>query len=147
MNLSTTHRLILAAVALGAVAVASAAAGQRSSTDKVPSLLIPSLSGRDIFTFYCSPCHGRDGRGNGPVAPALKTAPPDLTRLTIRNSGTFPRGRVENFVANGSPDVPAHGSREMPVWGPTFLALEPSDTLVKIRIANVVDYVESIQAR
>ena len=35
----------------------------------------------------------------------------------------------------------------MPVWGPTFLALEPSDTRVKIRIANVVTYIESIQIK
>ena len=34
---------------------------------------------------------------------------------------------------------------DMPIWGPTFRSLEPSDTLVATRIANIVAYLESIQ--
>jgi len=130
----------------GAAAVTTAAtAGQQSTAPKMPPLINPSLAGRDIFSFYCSPCHGRDGTGGGPVAAALKTTPPDLTKLTLRNGGTFPRRQVEQFVTNGGDGATAHGSSEMPVWGPTFRALEPSDKLVKIRIENVIDYVQSIQ--
>ena len=103
--------------------------------------------GRDNFTAYCAPCHGRDGTGDGPVSPVLKTRPTDLTTLSRRAGGTFPAARMERFVTSGSPQVRAHGSTEMPVWGPTFLALEPSDTRVKIRIANVVSYIESIQIK
>ena len=33
----------------------------------------------------------------------------------------------------------------MPVWGPTFTALDPSDKVVIVRIFNVVAYLESIQ--
>jgi hypothetical protein len=33
----------------------------------------------------------------------------------------------------------------MPIWGPTFQALDPSDSRVKVRIANVVKYIESVQ--
>ncbi len=93
-------------------------------------------------------CHGRDGKGNGPVASALKVAPADLTRLARRNGGAFPRQRVEAFITNGG-DVltPAHGNSDMPVWGPIFRALEPSGTLVKVRIANVAAYIESMQAK
>jgi mono/diheme cytochrome c family protein len=134
------------------VAVMSAAVvAQRSTADKTrPSLLTPSLVGRDNFTSYCSPCHGREGTGNGPVASALKTSPPDLTTVARRAGGTFPRQRIEAFITSGGSNVPAHGSREMPVWGPTFLALGPPDKLdklVKIRIANLVSYVESIQVK
>jgi hypothetical protein len=35
----------------------------------------------------------------------------------------------------------------MPVWGPTFRSLDPSDTRVKVRIANLVAYIASIQAK
>jgi hypothetical protein len=35
----------------------------------------------------------------------------------------------------------------MPVWGPILRALDPSDTPVKVRIANLVGYVESLQAK
>ena len=48
--------------------------------------------------FYCATCHGRDGKGNGPVAAALKVVPPDLTRLARDNGGAFPRKRVEMFM-------------------------------------------------
>lgn len=113
-----------------------------------PPLVIRSLAGRDLFEFYCSACHGRDGKGNGPVADALKVPPPDLTLLARRNGGAFPRPRVESYVTNdGAARGPAHGTAEMPVWGPIFRGLDPSDTLVKVRIANVVTYLESIQAK
>ena len=36
-----------------------------------PPLVIASLSGGDLFQFYCASCHGRDGKGDGPVAASL----------------------------------------------------------------------------
>ena len=121
---------------------------QSPPTPQNPPLVIRSLAGRDLFEFYCATCHGRDGRGQGPVAIALKAPPPDLTRLTAHNGGTFPRERVQMFVTHdGSTLSPAHGTAEMPVWGPVFRGLDPSDTLAAIRIANVVQYIESIQER
>lgn len=131
-------------------ATATGGAGQRSTADAAPMLLTPSLAGRDNFRAYCSPCHGREGTGNGPVASALKTRPPDLTMLARRAGGTFPKQRIEAFITSGGSNVAAHGSSEMPVWGPTFKALEPpekSDRLVELRIANVVAYIESIQVK
>lgn len=112
-------------------------------------LVIPSLAGQDLFSFYCASCHGRDARGNGPVASALNTPPPDLTRLARRNGGNFPRERVVQYIAGGGTTPRgAHGSPEMPVWGPIFRALDPSDErLVLIRIENVVQYLESVQAQ
>jgi hypothetical protein len=35
----------------------------------------------------------------------------------------------------------------MPVWGPVFRGLDPSDTRAAIRIANVVKYIESLQKK
>ena len=113
-----------------------------------PPLVIRSLAGRDLFQSYCATCHGRDGKGNGPVVAALRVPPPDLTLLARHNSGTFPRERVEAFVTNdGNVPTPAHGSSEMPVWGPVFHGLDASDTLMRIRIGNVVEYIESFQVK
>lgn len=113
-----------------------------------PPLVIRSLAGRDLFEFYCAMCHGRDGKGNGPVVAALKVPPPDLTLIARRSGGSFPRQRVEEFVTNGGAVLaPAHGTSDMPVWGPVFRGLDPSDTRVKVRIANVVEYIESIQVK
>jgi mono/diheme cytochrome c family protein len=136
--------MLLAVAAAGATAAAPA----QDTGPSLPRLIPRSVAGGDLFLFFCATCHGRDGRGNGPVASALRNAPPDLTQLARRNGGEFPRQRVEAFVANdGTVLAPSHGSREMPVWGPIFHGLEPSDTLTEVRIANLVRYIESIQEK
>jgi mono/diheme cytochrome c family protein len=113
-----------------------------------PSLVIPSLAGEDLFSFYCSSCHGRDAKGNGPVAPVLKKPPADLTLLSRRNGGTFPRERLVQYVAGGGTLLSgAHGSNDMPVWGPIFVSLDSSDRMAILRIDNVVQYLESLQAK
>jgi mono/diheme cytochrome c family protein len=142
---STTHRprTTPVLVAIAAIAALATATAQQQTDHR--SWLLPSLYGVDNFHAYCSPCHGRDGRGNGPVARALKKAPPDLTTIMARHNGVFPRGEIRAFIANGSPDIPAHGSSEMPVWGPTFHALDSSDRAADVRIANIVEYLKSIQ--
>lgn len=113
-----------------------------------PALVIPSIAGQDLFSFYCATCHGRDAKGNGPIAPVLKVPPADLTLLRRQSGGTFPRERVIGFIAGGGPTLKgAHGSNEMPVWGPIFMQLDPSDRMTTIRIENVVQYLESIQIK
>jgi mono/diheme cytochrome c family protein len=136
------------AVTLFLAAGAALVAVPQTTGPRNPPLVIRSLAGHDLFAFYCATCHGRKGTGDGPVAAALKSPPPDLTLLARRNGGTFPRQRVEAFVTSGG-DVltPAHGSPDMPVWGPVFRGLDPSDALVKVRIVNVVTYIESIQVK
>ena len=123
-------------------------ATQSQATDtprqRAPRILSDSLAGRDSFQLYCAPCHGVDARGGGPVAPALKTAPPDLTQLTRRNNGAFPADRVRAYVTGTGRALPSHGPAEMPVWGPTFRAFE-ADTRVQERIKNLVEYLATQQ--
>ena len=113
---------------------------------KNPPLVISSMYGRDLFEFYCATCHGKDGKGRGPVAAALKTAPADLTRIASRSGGTFPTERVKSLVtAAGGVLTSVHGSTDMPVWGPIFQALDPRDKVTAVRISNIVEYIESMQ--
>jgi len=137
-------RAVLFAFATASV-VAAAAFAQQSTEQKPFSLLSPSMYGVDNFHDYCSPCHGRDGTGHGPVASALTSAPSDLTQLAAKNKGVFPRARVRDYITNGGGEIAAHGSSTMPVWGPTFRALDTSDRSVSVRIANVVEYLATIQ--
>lgn len=131
---------------LAAAAHVGVAAADQNARQAVPPLALESLVGRESFQFYCAPCHGSDGRGNGPTAAALTTRPADLTSLAQRNDGAFPRDRVMAFVTGGGRPVAAHGSSEMPVWGPIFRALDPSDARVARRVDNIVEYVGSLQA-
>jgi len=143
---ATVGLVTAAAVATIGLAATIGSAGEQQSTETKPfSLLSPSLYGVDNFHDYCSPCHGRDGTGHGPVAVALKIPPTDLTLLASKNNGVFPRARVRDYITNGSAGIPAHGSTVMPVWGPTFRALDSNDRSVAVRIANVVEYLATIQ--
>jgi mono/diheme cytochrome c family protein len=132
---------------VGAVGTAARGAPAQTTGHQNPPLVIQSVEGRDLFEFYCATCHGRDGTGGGPVAPALKTAPPDLTLIARRHGGGFPRAWVEEFVTKDGAAAPTHGTYDMPVWGPVFRGLDPSDTRAAIRIANVVKYIESLQKK
>jgi mono/diheme cytochrome c family protein len=120
--------------------------GEAQTGPPRPPLVIESVAGRDNFERYCASCHGLQGRGDGPVAAALSTRPADLTSLARRNGGAFPRERVVEYVAGTGRGVAAHGSNDMPVWGPIFHGLDPSDTRVGQRIDNVVRFIESLQA-
>lgn len=134
--------------ALLAAALWPVAPAAQTTGGQVPRLTIESTDGRDVFDVYCATCHGRDGRGDGPVAASLKTPPPDLTLLARRNGGTFP-AVVLRHVLLGTADrpLPAHGTREMPVWGPIFLALDPDETRATLRIERLLAYIESLQAK
>lgn len=109
------------------------------------STVIP-LDGARIYRNYCASCHGLDGKGDGPVAPALKTKVPSLTTLAQRNGGTFPAARVRTIIAGD--DVPiVHGSREMPIWGPIFHRVEYDQDLGYVRLQNVTEYLNTIQQK
>jgi mono/diheme cytochrome c family protein len=136
---------IVACAALLVAAFTVAVAGQKTGPS-MPPLVIESMYGPDLYRLYCATCHGRDGKGGGPAAAALKVPPPDLTVLARRQNGVFPESEVETIIRGGTA-VAAHGSDEMPVWGPIFRALDPSDARVKMRIANLVSHIASIQRR
>src|SRR5512143_1562079 len=110
---------IAASVAL-ALLFGALLAGQQSDANRSPlSAQSNPISGKQVYVSYCSMCHGADGRGGGPFSPQLKVWPPDLTRLTSKNHGVFPALHVAEVI-DGEFEKPAHGSKEMPVWGPVF---------------------------
>jgi mono/diheme cytochrome c family protein len=103
------------------------------------------LSGKEMFKYYCAACHGEDAKGHGPVAPALKVPPPDLTALSKGNSGKFPEEHFVSVLKNGA-NAPTHGTADMPIWGPIFSVLN-AQRLVNLRISNLTRYLESIQQK
>ncbi len=105
---------------------------------------VGSMDGHAIFRGYCAPCHGVDGRGHGPAAPALSSKVADLTLLSKRNKGEFPHDRVRNIL-EGKQTPTAHGSNEMPVWGPVFHQVEGDKDFGNVRVQNIVAYIESLQ--
>jgi mono/diheme cytochrome c family protein len=107
--------------------------------------VIPALDGPTLFMTYCAVCHGRAAGGHGPMAPILKTAVPDLTKIAKRNGGVFPLKRVENIIAGTESSGLGHGTRQMPVWGPLFSQITSDRDYGKVRLYNLAKYLESIQ--
>jgi mono/diheme cytochrome c family protein len=146
MDGNSTRRMRVT-VAIGGTALvmllgtAMEAQGPRQAT---PPLVPESLVGSVSFDLYCASCHGRLGKGDGPTAASLRTRPADLTVLARNNRGVFPRERVLSFV-EGSARTDAHGTSDMPVWGPTLRGLDASDARVTVRLQNVVAFIESLQ--
>jgi len=120
--------------------------------------------GKSEFQSSCASCHGADAKGKGPVSDQLKIPPPDLTMLAKNNNGVFPTNAVYETIY-GLKTVPAHGTREMPIWGyrfnpiinlphnvdPSYDALDPSrelrEAVVRTRILAVIDYLSRIQQK
>jgi mono/diheme cytochrome c family protein len=103
-------------------------------------------SGQQLYAAHCAVCHGADGRGGGPMAPQLKVWPPDLTTLSQKNHGTFPELHVNESIDGEF--GPAHGTREMPIWGPAFRSAAPGyGDSAQLRMAHLVKYIESLQER
>ena len=135
-------------VAISAFVVAQDAPAQTAPTVKhVPLTNTPSNSGKEMFNSYCAVCHGKDGKGDGPAASAMKTTPADLTALAQKNGGKYPASHVA-AVIKGQATTASHGSQDMPVWGPLFSSISQGhEGQVQRRITNLVTYVDSLQAK
>jgi mono/diheme cytochrome c family protein len=104
-------------------------------------------SGRALFQQHCASCHGDDGKGAGPAAVAFKVQPPDLTALSRQNHGKFPKDRVVQAI-RGDRMQSAHGSTDMPVWGPAFLAMTGMNEIeVERRIRDLTEHIKSVQVK
>lgn len=125
--------------------VAIASPGRSVDQTQLPPTYMPS--GEQMFKQYCATCHGIDAKGDGPLAHLLKTAPPDLTTLAKRHLGKFPYDYVANILEFG-PGISAHGSSDMPTWGPIFRYYDKqNERIVRQRIKNLCDYLASLQGK
>jgi mono/diheme cytochrome c family protein len=130
-----------------AVAVCSACATAREK----PLIPAPDPAlvevGAELFATYCASCHGVDARGDGPAASALRIPPTDLTRIAARSGGVFPESSTAMLI-DGRFDLPAHGSREMPIWGTRLADQIPgmaTGEVARGQITSLVEYLKSLQ--
>jgi len=120
---------------------------QPTKLKHAPAAQTSPASGQEMFNSYCAACHGKDAKGDGPAAAALNKAPADLTALAKSNGGKFPSMKVMS-VLRGEASVAAHGTQEMPVWGPVFWKMSQGHAAeVHQRVANLTKYIESLQAK
>ena len=133
---------VFAGVAI-AFAVFTAASGQEPMAPP-PATADETPNGRDLFVGHCAICHGLDGRGQGPLAQAMKIVPADLTQIAAKHEGTFPDAKVSDVIRNGGA-VLGHGSRAMLPWG-LYFSERHKPAVGKARIKALVAYLKSLQA-
>lgn len=101
-----------------------------------------------VFVRYCSACHGAHGQGDGPAAPAFQPPPADLTRIRQRHDGLFPAAEVAAAI-DGRTAIPAHGRRDMPIWGVRFGEMAgggaAGEAVVQEVLRILLDYLQAIQ--
>jgi len=128
-----------------AFAVCTAASGQEQEPMAAPPVTADEIpNGRDLFIGHCAICHGLDGRGQGPLAEAMKIVPADLTQIAVKHEGTFPDAKVSDVIRNGGA-VLGHGSRAMLPWG-LYFSERHKPAVGKARIKALVAYLKSLQA-
>jgi len=140
------HYSMLLTLIIAAAMVAAAQEPQKE-IKHVPVKPTSAASGQEMYKSYCAVCHGVDGTGNGPAAPALKVPPPDLTTLAQKAGGKYPSLKVSSVI-RGEEALPAHGSKEMPIWGKLFWNISGGHSSeVQQRVANLNKYIESLQKK
>ncbi len=141
MKLTRIATAVLGATILGA-------SGIVLSADK------PDLGMRE-YERNCTGCHGIKGKGDGPYMAFLQKSPSDLTVLAKKNNGVFPFARVYEVI-DGQQEVPAHGKRDMPIWGSDYNAKAAPDyddyyvnreVFVRARILALTEYLYRLQAK
>ena len=115
----------------------------------VPADPHEGVSGRNAFLESCAGCHGVDATGAGAMAEGLDPRPADLTTISARNGGTFPRDYVMSVIdgyqrgSHFSPAMPEFGATDL---GETVIVEENGvGTPVPERLLALADYLESIQ--
>jgi mono/diheme cytochrome c family protein len=138
---------LLLSISLAAAGCSGELGAGRDSSIPDPDPLLVEV-GAELFVTYCASCHGTDARGDGPAASAFRTPPADLTQIAARSGGVFPESSIARLI-DGRFDLPAHGSREMPIWGARLSDPIPGfatgDEVARGRIASLVEYLKSLQ--
>ena len=137
-------KMMGATVAVAALSLAAAAAMGQQTTETFSE----GPGGDSVYKTYCATCHGKTGKGDGPLAEHLRNAPPDLTLLAKRNDGKFDAAAVNRMV-DGREPLKGHGGPDMPVWGDAFKKSSEgySEKAVKARIEALVAHLKGLQAK
>jgi mono/diheme cytochrome c family protein len=138
--------LLLWFVSAAIFLLASTVPGQQKPAVKTaPVPFSKPESGASMYKDYCAACHGATGKGDGPAAVALKSPVPDLTTLSKRSGGEFPDAKLAYLLNHGGSTTGIHGSEAMPIWGKLFKSVNTD--LVKLRVANLTNYLKTLQQK
>ncbi len=101
--------------------------------------------GKSQFEEHCVACHSAV---SGEIATEGQQMGPDLRLLQPKYGSPLDRDRLARFI-DGREELPAHGTRQMPVWGKRLYEDYPqtqgTESVREGTVAIILDYLESIQ--
>lgn len=143
----------VASAFLGTILVFIAGAGHPADKADIRKIDI----GKAEYEQKCIICHGILGKGDGAYGAMLKKPATDLTVLSKNNGGVFPFARVFETI-EGTHELKAHGTREMPIWGKEYRSSKYYDEYLheegmdrsyfaRSRILALTEYIYRLQAK
>jgi mono/diheme cytochrome c family protein len=134
-------------VLIAATVAATLFASDSKSNVTIQTTKVSAVDGKAMYGNYCAPCHGVDGKGNGPMSSSLKRTPTNLTLLSKNNHGVYPESHVVGVLGHGA-TASGHNKSGMPEWAETLGNIDQNNKLdVPLRISNLSKYLQTIQAK
>lgn len=124
-----SFRFAFAAI-IAALALAGCAGGTGQSTDSAGAVELdpaPTSGGRELYTYYCSKCHGISGLGDGPSVGSLRSQ----SGMNLTILGSRSDDEIFDIVSAGK-------GTDMPPWE---LRLNPEQR------KEIVAYLRQLQKR
>ncbi len=145
--------ITVVAAFMGTILVCFAGAGYPADNTSARKVDI----GKAEYEQKCTICHGPLGKGDGAYSVMLKKPATDLTTLSKKNGGVFPFARVFETI-EGTHELKAHGTRDMPIWGKEYRSSKYYDDYLhdpesdrsyfaRSRILALTEYIYRLQAK
>lgn len=101
-----------------------------------------AYEGRRLFVSYCLLCHGPDGKGDGPLAKAMKITPADLTTTVRSRSDTILRKIITGEGRQTITGRDRHNllSETMPEWQDVFSADQVDALIAYLRFLGRAEH-------
>ncbi len=109
-----------------------------------------AATGAALYAANCAVCHGGDAQGGGGAGVAgLSKTPPDLTRLSVRNGGTFPATdtleALQGYAMGGMRGRQMTGFSGLQSDQKTRVKLEEGRLRTTEPLAELLQYLQALQ--
>jgi mono/diheme cytochrome c family protein len=140
------HRTSRRARLLAAITITLLAAARAAHAADSPDQDIK----RTLYLRYCGACHGPEGKGDGIAAQYMTPRPTDLTQIMKKHDNTYPFKETMQII-DGTNNVRAHGSPDMPVWGEVWheqSGISPNERAeTRGKTMLITEYIFTLQER
>jgi len=109
-----------------------------SSTESIAENPPAAYEGRRLYASYCQLCHGTAGKGDGPLAKAMKISPADLTTTVRSRSDTI---LTKIITGEGRQTITGRDrhnllSEAMPEWKDVFSTSQVESLIAYLRFLS-----------